>query len=132
MYRPVPAIKLYGSTYRVQGIEVYDPDDEEWEFLPEEVVRVEKKELEGELVFVAVEKYDKTFVELTIEETIVLFDWLTRFNKGNHKLLFKDQAEQRVLWDLESSLEKVTNVTFDSNYSEILKQAREKVRDREG
>lgn len=55
VYRLVSAIKLYRNTYRIQGKEDYDLEDEEWEFLPEEVVRVEKKELEGKIVFVAVE-----------------------------------------------------------------------------
>ena len=54
VYRPVPAFKLGDNVYRVEGSEIYDPDDEEWEFLPGTVVIVEDRELEGEKVLVAV------------------------------------------------------------------------------
>lgn len=72
---------------------------------------------------------DKILLELNKEEALVLFDWLVRFNEGENANLFKDQAEERVLWDMEASLEKVTSETFNANYSEILSKAREKVRD---
>lgn len=72
---------------------------------------------------------DKVLLELTKEEAIVLLDWLSRFNEEEKLELFKDQAEERVLWDVEASIEKVISETFDSNYAEILSKAREKVRD---
>ncbi|MDO6517796.1 hypothetical protein [Zobellia uliginosa] len=71
----------------------------------------------------------KIVVELTKEEAIVLLDWLSRFNERENRDLFQDQAEERVLWDMEASIEKVIGETFDSNYAEILSKAREKVRD---
>lgn len=71
---------------------------------------------------------DKILLELTKEEAIVLLDWLSRFNEKEKPELFKDQAEERVLWDMEASIEKVIGETFDSNYAEILSKAREKVR----
>jgi len=71
---------------------------------------------------------DTILLELTKEESIVLFDWLSRFNENENLDLFRDQAEERVLWDMEASLEQVISEIFNSNYAEILSQAREQVR----
>jgi hypothetical protein len=65
------------------------------------------------------------------EEALVLLEWLHNFNEEEHSTLFQDQAEQRVLWDIEAELEKVVSVTFDSNYQDILSKARQKIRDDE-
>ena len=59
VYRPVPAIEIGDSIYQLKGEEIFDPDDEEWEFLPGTKVRVEEKELEGEKVLVAIEQIKK-------------------------------------------------------------------------
>jgi DNA primase len=75
------------------------------------------------------QKENKVVLELTKEESIVLLDWLSRINEGENADLFQDQAEERVLWDMEASIEKVISETFESNYAEILSRAREKVRD---
>jgi hypothetical protein len=40
-WRPVKATKISESVYVIEGIENYDPDDEEWEFLPGSRVFVE-------------------------------------------------------------------------------------------
>ncbi|WP_257667144.1 hypothetical protein [Parapedobacter tibetensis] len=58
VYRPVPAIEIGENIFQLKGEEIYDPDDEEWEFLPGTKVRVEQKELEGENVLVAIGKKD--------------------------------------------------------------------------
>ncbi len=58
VYRPVPAIEMGDDIYQVEGEEIYDPDDEEWEFLPGTEVRVEQKEFEGKKVLVATDKKD--------------------------------------------------------------------------
>jgi len=44
-FRQVPATKLSANTYLVHGEDLHDPDDEEWEFLPGTIVRVEEKVL---------------------------------------------------------------------------------------
>ena len=72
---------------------------------------------------------DKVSIELSNEEALVLLNWLFRFNEGDNPDLFEDQSEERILWDLEASLEKITSATFEKNYSEVLERAREKVRD---
>jgi len=76
-----------------------------------------------------VEENDKISFILSREEAIVLFDWLSRFNEMGKSEMFHDQSEERVLWDMESLLERTITEAFYSNYSEILSKAREKVRD---
>lgn len=66
-------------------------------------------------------------INLSDEESIVLFDWITRFNEGENT--FQDQAEERILFDLESVLEEKISETFNNDYNAVLQRAREKVRD---
>lgn len=40
------------------------------------------------------------------DEAIVLLEWLHNFNDAQHPDLFQDQAEERILFDLETALEK--------------------------
>ena len=42
------------NIYKIDGSECYNPEDEEWEFLPGMYVLVEEKKLSGENVLVAV------------------------------------------------------------------------------
>ena len=71
---------------------------------------------------------DKVTVEISREEALVLFEWLSRFNKAEDTI-FADQAEQRVLWDIEAMLESTLVEPFDPKYDELLEAARAKVRD---
>ncbi len=73
----------------------------------------------------------KINIELTKDEAIVLFAFLAEFNKKDNNELFSDQAEQRVLWDIECVLEKQLSEPLKADYLEIVRQAREKIRDRE-
>jgi len=66
-------------------------------------------------------------ISLSNEEALVLFAWVTRFNEDENT--FQDQAEERVLFDLESILEKKISETFSDSYSVVLQKAREKIRD---
>jgi hypothetical protein len=68
-------------------------------------------------------------LSLSDDEALVLLAWLYKFNAEEHPSLFQDQAEQRVLWDLEAVLEKVISATFDKDYINILSKARENIRD---
>ncbi len=70
-------------------------------------------------------------LKLSINEALVLIEWLSEFNKKDNTLLFEDQAEERVLFDLESSLEQVLSQTFEGNYLDKLLSARREVRDKE-
>lgn len=68
-------------------------------------------------------------IQLTKDEAIVLFDFLGRFNKIVDPKQFLDQAEERVLWNIESMLEKELSEPFLADYQEIVNKARENVRD---
>jgi len=69
---------------------------------------------------------------LSEDEALVLLEWLTKFNEKEDSSLFEDrQAEQRILFDLEASLERVVSETFKGNYIELLSKARQKIRDTE-
>lgn len=67
-------------------------------------------------------------LSLSPDEALVLFEWLSRFNKDEgHE--FEDQAEQRVLWAIEAALESNLVAPFDSEYDKRLAEARARVRD---
>lgn len=72
--------------------------------------------------------FDKIILELSNDEALVLFDWLKRFNE-NENNQFEDQAEERVLWDIEALLEKSLIILFNENYNELLQTARKRIRD---
>jgi hypothetical protein len=67
-------------------------------------------------------------IELTSDAALVLYDWLTRLNQ-REETDFVDQAEERVLFDLEAMLEKVLVAPLHSDYAALLAQARSHVRD---
>lgn len=56
VYRPVTAIEIKNNVYQLFGHDLYDPEDEIWEFKPGEIVIVEEFELGGEKVLVAINK----------------------------------------------------------------------------
>jgi len=66
-------------------------------------------------------------IELTSDEALVLYDWLTRFNQ-RAEMDFADQAEGRVLFDLEALLEKALVAPLQPDYADLLAQARSNVR----
>ena len=67
-------------------------------------------------------------IEFTSDAALVLYDWLTRFNQRT-ETGFVDQAEERVLFDLEALLEKALVAPLQSDYAALLAQARLHVRD---
>ena len=67
-------------------------------------------------------------IEFTSDAALVLYDWLTRFNQRT-ETDFVDQAEERVLFDLEALLEKALVAPLQSDYAALLAQARLHVRD---
>ena len=60
---------------------------------------------------------------LTKEESLILFEFLSRINENNYKDLFINKAEQNVLWNLESILEKELDEPFSPKYKKILEMA---------
>ena len=55
-YRPVSAHEVKENIYKVDASESYDPEDEKWEFKPNALVFVEERNLEGEIVLVAIKE----------------------------------------------------------------------------
>lgn len=75
---------------------------------------------------------NKISIKFTRDELLVLSDLIYRIN--SKKVLnnfFEDQSEQRVLWDLESMLEKNTSNILSWDYLKDLKKARENIRDKD-
>jgi hypothetical protein len=68
-------------------------------------------------------------LDLSSDEALVLFDWLGRTSDAGEPVPFADQAEQRVLWDMECMLESVLVEPFLGEYGYLLESARSAVRD---
>lgn len=67
-------------------------------------------------------------INLTKDEAIILFEFLSRFS--NEDILeISDQSEARVLWNIQCDLEKMLSEAISEKYKEILKKARDIVRD---
>jgi len=67
-------------------------------------------------------------IELSEDEALVFFDWLSRVNE-NEEFRFEHQAEQRVLWDIECILESKLTEPLQPDYRKLLEAARERVAD---
>jgi hypothetical protein len=67
---------------------------------------------------------------MTQDEALVLFEWIARFNASKQSG-FRDQAEQRVLFDMEAVLEKNLAQVFAEDYVALVEKARAAVRDQE-
>jgi hypothetical protein len=75
--------------------------------------------------------HNKINLTVTKDEALVLFEFLARFNQMEHPDIFEDQAEQKTLWILEGQLEKQLVEPFRQDYIDIIKEARNKIRDEE-
>jgi hypothetical protein len=71
---------------------------------------------------------DKITIELRRSDALVLFEFLRRCDEED-RYEFRDQAEQRVLWNLECALEPQLKEIFDPAYREIVKAAWDTIRD---
>ena len=74
---------------------------------------------------------DEISIGLSREQALVLYDWLARKGAAVQPAAFEDQAEQRVLWDLESALESVLDEPLRADYRELIAAARARLRDAE-
>ena len=73
---------------------------------------------------------DEVTIILTRDEAIVLFEFLSRYSEVPHELRIGDQAEQRVLWDMQANLESTLHEPINnSNYEQRVARARAAVRD---
>jgi hypothetical protein len=71
---------------------------------------------------------EKVVIELSKAEALVLFDLLARFD-NDEKITIEHQSEERVLWDIQCSLEKILVEPFMPNYTELPTRARNQVAD---
>lgn len=69
-------------------------------------------------------------IELSNDEAIVLFEFLSRTSNSETNLDFVDQAEQRVLWNLEAELERQLSEPLSADFQELLEAARNKLRNK--
>ena len=74
---------------------------------------------------------DDISIGLSRDQALVLFEWLARTGASDQPAEFEDQAEQRVLWDLEAVLESVLTEPLNADYRQRLDAARGRVRDPE-
>jgi len=65
-------------------------------------------------------------IKLSADEALVFFDWLARLNDRRDPDV-ADPTEQRILWDIECSLESVLIQTFSEDYTSVLAQARSRL-----
>ena len=84
-----------------------------------------------EQIELSVNKEQIINLEITKDESLLLFDFLSRFNQSEHKEIFEDQAEQKTLWILEGQLEKQLVEIFKPDYKNIISDARKRIRDEE-
>lgn len=75
---------------------------------------------------------DEISIVLSGDQALVLFEWLARTGAADVPAAFEDQAEQRVLWDLESALEGLLTEPLGEDYRELVAAARARLRDSEG
>ena len=74
---------------------------------------------------------EEVIIKLTKDEALVLFEFLAKTNEVDHPELFVDQAELKMLWLLEGQLERQLAEPFLKNYSCIVAEARNRLRDEE-
>ena len=66
-------------------------------------------------------------LELTEDEALVLFEWLSRLDERDEPPC-EDPAEEHVLWSLHGQLEKQLVEPFQENYRQLLESARMRLR----
>lgn len=78
-----------------------------------------------------VEQRERFVLELSSEEALVLFEWLSRSEDEDDEMLestFADKAEQFVLWSLHAQLQKALVAPFRTDYDRLLQAARDAIR----
>jgi len=67
-------------------------------------------------------------LEITKEEAVVLFEFLSRFSDKDI-ISIEHQSEERALWNLHCTFEKIINEAFSGDYKKALESARESLKD---
>lgn len=66
-------------------------------------------------------------LELTEQQALVLYDWLTRFDEKDAYPV-DDRAEEYVLWSLHGQLEKALSQPFRADYRQLVDEARSHIK----
>ena len=74
----------------------------------------------------SIKEKNDVLVKLSNVEALVLFDWISKFNADQVRI--RDSSEEKVLFDLESVLEQQITDSFDEDYVEKLKVARDELK----
>lgn len=74
------------------------------------------------------ESQQPVHLELSADEALVFFEFVSRFTDSD-QLSIADQAEARALWNLCGRLERQLSEPFSPRYSELLAEARGRLRD---
>ncbi|QTV79396.1 hypothetical protein [Microbacterium sp. NIBRBAC000506063] len=67
---------------------------------------------------------------ISYDEMVVLFDLLFRLNSESSKFELVHEAEERILWNLEATLETHINEIFDPDFQSIIDAARARLTER--
>ena len=67
-------------------------------------------------------------IELTEDEALILFDCITRFNEKRSSIVFRDESEKKVIFDIESDLETKLASILDQDYELILNKAKKNIK----
>ncbi|WP_417442056.1 hypothetical protein [Idiomarina sp.] len=73
---------------------------------------------------------EEVSIKLTKDEALVLFELLSRFSSSD-VFSIQDQAEERALWNLTCTFEKLLSEPFSDDWTEIISAARKRLRDEE-
>ena len=65
-------------------------------------------------------------IKLSQDEALILSDLLQKISKD--ETIFPDIADRQVLWCIECQLEKVLVEPFMANYSELVEEAKNRIR----
>ena len=68
-------------------------------------------------------------ITLSKAEALVLFDLIARINETNSETVFEHDAERKIFWKIEASLERTLTEPLSSNYQELIIKARQEVND---
>ena len=63
---------------------------------------------------------------LTEQEAVVLLEYVARINASKE---IREIYEQRVLWNLETRLERAIPFIFDKRYGEVLEEAKKNIQE---
>jgi hypothetical protein len=90
--------------------------------------RSDAERLDGGKAVTGEDESPKISIELTSDEALVLFEWIARVHKDG-TLVFRDEAEKQVLWDIECILEETLVEPLKPDYEKLVERARARVRD---